>query len=59
MLAVLQANMMNHFKACMGAKGPRVTVNQLLGGRSFDRSVSKEEITEHFVTKGKLPPKDD
>lgn len=54
MLAWMQANLMNHFKGVMGAKGPRVTANRLLGNRSFDRDTSREEITDYFRSRGKL-----
>lgn len=53
--AVLQANIMNHMRACLGArKIPRVKVSRLLGFKTFDRNMSKKQITEYFRSKGKL-----
>lgn len=51
--AALQANLMNYMRKCMGAKGSKVTVNQLLGGRSFDPGMTRQEITEYFRQRGK------
>lgn len=52
-VAALQANLMNYMRRCMGAKGSKVTVNQLLGGRSFDPGMTRQEITEYFRQRGK------
>lgn len=57
MLAVVQANLMNHMAGCWGVKR-RVSVNQLLGGKRFERgATTKSDITEHFRAQGKLPPR--
>jgi hypothetical protein len=53
MLAVVQANLMNHMAGCWGVKR-RVSVNQLLGGKRFERGTTKQEVTEHFREKGKI-----
>lgn len=47
----LQANLMNYLRVCLGAKGPRITVNRLMGGRSFDPGMTRQEITEYFRCK--------
>ena len=51
--AALQANLMNYMRRCMGAKGAKVTVNQLMGGRSFEPGMTRQEITEYFRSKRK------
>jgi hypothetical protein len=50
MLAWVQVNLMN----CWRGKGqPRVTVNKLMGAKSFEPGTTKKEIDEHYRSKKK------
>jgi hypothetical protein len=50
-LCELQANLMNYMRGCLGAKGPRITVNRLMGCKSFSHEMTRQEITEYFQQK--------
>ena len=56
-VAEMTASILNRLKAVHGARGPNVTADTLLGCRSFDRDMTPSEVSDHFRSKGKLPPK--